>query len=517
MGTEDWRLARDEQWDPEPIDLSTVGRPLRRFSWLSPRVLWESHNDPVAKFIADPTEPLRALWVEQQRRVAGVIGAPSGDEFLIDRGDLDEFDFLVLGDTGEGDVSQYAVVPPMLQAAAGTEFALIASDILYPAGDANQYVEKFFIPYRDYPQPIYGVPGNHDWLDGLCGFMRHFCGVTPPPSLERTVSDTLGIGAVSSRLWRPAGKVRQSTLDKAEALRGEAQRRGPLQPNMYYCIDTPRLRIVCVDTGIEGRLDWEQGQWLRAVSADPRPKLMVTGKPIYGNGKLSPRRVLPKSPNKNEPLGRSDTLLAVATDPAHNYKLVLSGDIHNYQRYDVRLDDGRRLPFLVCGGSGAFMTATHVIPRIDLRGVDESGFFSYPARGDSLRAYSIVSEWLRTGQGRRRNMRPRSRRRAVHGIPADEAAVIVAREHGLELPPELADVEPSERSLKLARRVRRADDLSGPWGVGEVLDWDCPPLFKSFLRLAVGDAGLAVECFAVTGLENGAMPAVIDRLEIPLD
>lgn len=539
-GTEDWRLARDEQWDPEPIDLTSVGPPGPRLSWLSPRVLWQSHNDPVAKFIADPTEPLRELWAEQQRRVAAATAGPQGAEpvaggaeFVIDRSDLENFDFMVLGDTGEGDVSQYTVVPGLLRAAADTEFALIASDIVYPSGDANEYVEKFFVPYRDYPQPIYAVPGNHDWLDGLCGFMRHFCGATPPPRLERTVADALGIGTVSMRLWRPARRVRRRTLEQAQQLRGAAQRRGPLQPNMYFCIDTPRLRIVCIDTGIEGRLDWRQGQWLRAVSADPRPKLLVSGKPIYGNGVISPRRILPKSasvagPSRRSPRearaagergprGRDGTLLEVVTDPANNYRLVLSGDIHNYQRYPVRLRDGRPLPFVVCGGSGAFMSATHEIPRVDLPGVAEEDFFCYPSRGDSLRAYSIVSEWLRTGQGRRRNMRRHVRRRPVTGIPADQAAVIVARLHGLDLPPELAGVEPSERSQKLAGRVLRAGRLGGPWSVSELLDWDCPPLFKSFLRLRVGEAALHVECFAVTGLEGDDPPAVIDRLTIALD
>ncbi len=532
--TPEWRLARDDQWNIEPVDVASVGKPGRRLSWLSPRTLWQAHNDPVAKFVADPTEPLRELWVEQQRRVAGVIegaqgaqgtpgapGTPGAEEFVIDRGDLDEFDFLVLGDTGEGDVSQYAAVPGILRAGEGTEFAVIASDVVYPAGDVNEYIEKFFIPYRHYPQPIYAVPGNHDWLDGLCGFMRHFCGVTPPPRLERTVADTLGIGTVSMRLWRPPRRVHRHTLERAEELRGEAQRRGPRQPNMYFCIDTPRLRIVFIDAGIAGRLDWQQGQWLRAVSAGPLPKLLVSSKPLYGNGMLSPRRILPRDTGERRPKGRAGTLLDIVRDPAHNYRLVLSGDIHNYQRYPVRLDDGRLLPFLVCGGSGAFMTATHEIPRIELPGVNEEDFFSYPSRGDSLRAYSIVSEWLRTGQGRRRNykggMKRPGSRRPVTGIPADEAAVIVARMHGLDLPPELAGVEPSERSLKLSRRLRRVGERSLLWSVGELLDWDCPPLFKSCLRIAVGESGLRVECFAVTGIEGDAPPAVIDELTIPLD
>jgi hypothetical protein len=528
VSQEDWRLARDEQWDPPPVDVSAVGRPGRRLSWMDPWILWRSHNDTVAKLITDPTEELRALWVDQQRRALGASGTgASGDEFVIDRPDLPEFSMLLMGDTGEGDGSQYAAVPGMLSAGENTDFAMIASDIVYPDGDVNDYVEKFFIPYRDYPQPIYAVPGNHDWLDGLAGFMRHFCGATPPPALERTVADTLGIGTVATRLWRPPRHVRPRTLERAQQLRGEAQAKGPPQPNMYFCIDTPRVRLVCIDSGILGRLDWEQGQWLREVSADPRPKVLVCGKPIYGDAHLSPRRIMQPGAVEGGPLARAGrrpggsdgSVLSVASDPAHRYRLVVSGDIHNYQRYNVRLADGHLLPFIVSGGGGAFMTATHEIPRVDLPGVTEEDFFCHPSRGDSLRAYSIVYQWLRTGQGRRRNLAGRRLlpRRAVRGIPADEAAVIVAREHGLDLPDELRGVEPSERSRRLARRIFRIGAIGGPLTVSELLDWDCPPLFKSCLRLTVGDQGLRVECFAITGLENGARPPVVDELAIPLD
>ncbi|MBJ7347245.1 MAG: hypothetical protein JHC87_01590, partial [Thermoleophilaceae bacterium] len=291
---------------------------------------------------------------------------------------------------------------------------------------------------------------------------------------------------------------------------GDWQRLGPPQPNMYFCIDLPQLRVVCIDTGIEGRLDYEQGQWLRKVSADPRPKLLISGKPIYYDAGVSPRRILPSGGRG----GQGETLLEIIQDVSFNYRAVLSGDVHNYQRYPVRQADGRDIQFVVCGGGGAFMTATHKIPAVDLPGVSEQQFVCYPQRGDSLRAYSIVYQWLRTGQGRRRNMRSKLRRRKVAGIPADEAAVIVAQRHGLPMAPELRDVVVSERSRQLAQRVFGIDRRSGPWEVSELLDWDCPPLFKSFLRLSVGDGGVDVECFAVNGLPSDSDPSLIDSVRI---
>jgi hypothetical protein len=56
---------------------------------------------------------------------------------------------------------------------------VLLSDVVYAAGDVNQYLEKFYKPYGGYLNPIYAIPGNHDWYDGLDGFMFHFCGAEP--------------------------------------------------------------------------------------------------------------------------------------------------------------------------------------------------------------------------------------------------------------------------------------------------------------------------------------------------
>ena len=70
------------------------------------------------------------------------------------------FSFLLLGDPGEGDNSQYAVVPPLLAESEGTDFTVICSDVIYPAGELADYRNKFFRPYRDLECPIYAVPGQ---------------------------------------------------------------------------------------------------------------------------------------------------------------------------------------------------------------------------------------------------------------------------------------------------------------------------------------------------------------------
>jgi hypothetical protein len=45
----------------------------------------------------------------------------------------------------------------------------------------------------------------------------------------------------------------------------------------------------------------------------------------------------------------------------HNYVAAIGGDIHNYQRYPVRVGN-RKIQYFVSGGGGAYMSDTHRIP-----------------------------------------------------------------------------------------------------------------------------------------------------------
>lgn len=515
------RLADDADWQLPAADYSFVGRPAKRFSWLSPVTLWHSRNNVLASLTGDPTENARRSWVAARRQDLSDRGESPGTvtDFKIARDDLDEFSFMLLGDTGEGDVSQFATIPALLAASGNTEFAVIASDVIYPAGDVNQYVGKFFLPYASYPKPIYAVPGNHDWLDGLVGFMRHFCGADAPEQMFRPPKRArYGRTAMLAHrlLWRRPADLQSETLGEADALRGDATAAGPRQPNMYFCVDTPRLRIVCIDVGILGRIDYDQGQWLKRVSAGDKPKLLVSGKPVYAGPGKSPRRIL--APEGSD-APSSGFIWQVVSEPKNNYVAMVSGDIHHYQRHSIALDGDRRIEAVITGGGGAFMTSTHQIEKVDRPEVDESSWVVFPTRGDSLRAYSIALlkrlAWLTPW-----------RRGAVRGISADEAAAIVAQRHGLDLADELSRGEGSARgAIRVSRRSRFLASLIFPrraWfepgRISELLDWDEPPFFKNFVRADVEGGKLVLTAFGVSGLARDQDdPPVIDRVEIALE
>lgn len=456
----------------------------RHFSWLSPATLWRSRNEVLVGLFGDPSGEVRARWLAQQRergvdpelRIRPEVGA--------------DFSFLLLGDPGEGDASQYAVVPGLLKVGEGTAFAVIASDVVYPTGSGNEYRDKFFRPYREYRAPIYAIPGNHDWYDGLGGFMRVFCDA--PPLQRQPARGPRGL------LWRAPDQIDEAALAEARALRGRPEQRA-VQPAPYWAIETPALLLVGIDTGIKGSLDAEQTAWLRRVSLDPRPKVLITGKPIYRRNGYAPT-----------PLAGGGSVDDLVRDPAHRYVAAIGGDVHNYQRYPVTVA-GRVIQYLVAGGSGAFMHATHIVPRVDVGGVREDDYRCYPLRGDSLSFYSQL--YAR-----------RLRMRWLYLTPR-EAAGVMAERVGVR------PVRREEEPVVITRRMRWAARLLGAWPwplrlpvdkvfhrfLSEVSDWDTPPFFKSFLHLSVRGAELRIRCFGATGcLGQEEDPPLEDEVVVDL-
>jgi hypothetical protein len=461
-----------------------------RFSWINPVPIWRSRNQYLSHFFGDPTNDERRRWMKLQRE-AGELP----EDLIIDQhADLEEVSFIVVGDTGEGDASQYAVVKPLLARGRGTDFMVICSDVIYPSGDAEDYRAKFYGAYEGYPRPIHALPGNHDWYDGLVGFMHHLCGAEV--SLLSTVEDRASsLGERLRRLlWR-----RPAHRSPGERRRSEAARRSN-QRSPYFAIETGPLLVVGIDTGMGGEIDREQGEWLRRISRGiDKPKLLLTGKPLYVDGEHHPQEI--------EGGGTVDDIVRA---PENNYVAAIGGDIHNYQRYSVRVS-GREEPlqYIVSGGGGAYMSATHRVPKIDLDGVGEDDFVCYPRRGDSLSFYSKLYD-RRFGFGR-----------GWLEIAPDEAAAYMARRLGIQ------PARPRDRRAYISGRTRRVAEWIFPLpgrGRGpihhffsEFFDWNDPPLFKNFLRIDASPDEVRIRCFAATGCaEHEEDPPLEDEIRIPL-
>jgi MFS family permease len=237
---------------------------------------------------------------------------------------------------------------------------------------------------------------------------------------------------LAQALWRKPSPPELPELIYERRARAQLEQQGseatwePAQPAPYFTIETPSLLIVCIDTGITGKLDREQGDWLRDASRDPRPKLLITGKPIYVDGDYRPGEIdwgANDYPGLHDEIGRLRSVDDIVREPAHRYVAAIGGDVHNYQRYSVLINDEgtakegpppgldtpdsslRRLEYLVAGGGGAYLSATHRFDRVHLDSretrtrpegsegtklprnvapIDEDAFCCYPLRGDSL-------------------------------------------------------------------------------------------------------------------------------------
>jgi hypothetical protein len=273
------------------------------------------------------------------------------------------------------------------------------------------------------------------------------------------------------------------------------------QPAPYFAVDTPHIRYVGIDTGITGRIDARQREWLRRVSTEsPAPKVLLTGKPLYVNGALDER---------------TKDVDEIVRDPESNYVAAIGGDTHNYQRYSLDVGGGRVIHYIVSGGGGAFMHATHIIPRVAVAGVGEDDFRCYPIRADSLAFYSRL-------YGRRLRLR------RLFELTPEQASAVIAQRLGIApTRPTEAPVTLRTRFVATALGVARSPHHKARLRLPvrktytKVLSPGAatysPPFFKSFLRLDVTPGSVRVRAYAATGMREQELdPPVEDDFTITL-
>ena len=181
--------------------------------------------------------------------------------------------------------------------------------------------------------------------------MHHLCGADPPDPGALPG----GAKALAARqLWRaPAGcRARRRRM----SARRDAARRAAGAPARARTGDRDRpVRLVGIDTGIIGDIDADQGDWLRRVSAGAKPKILLTGKPLYVDGETTTRRRRGQRRHRRRRRARAGAQLRRRDRRRHPQLPALP------RRRRRAHDPVRRR-----GGGGAFMHATHTIPKVDV-------------------------------------------------------------------------------------------------------------------------------------------------------
>jgi hypothetical protein len=232
--------------------------------------------------------------------------------------------FLVIGDHGGVmDPDPQNAVSEAMQTRAGQDprpaFVYSVGDIVYFNGDATQYTPQFYEAYGHLQLPIVGIPGNHDGdttddpsRAPLDTFMSHFC--SPAPVL-------------------PAGNE-------------EYNRDTETQPYCDWTLGLEAVTIVGIYTNVPsgGHLEPAQTAWLagelRAAPGD-RPLIVALHHPPYSIDAMH---------GGSQQMG--DALDAASTESARSPDLVLSGHVHDYQRFTRTLAGGKAIPYVVIGNSG---------------------------------------------------------------------------------------------------------------------------------------------------------------------
>lgn len=296
--------------------------------------------------------------LELTARVAHVLGGRADQESLLDALDRDLWlDFV--SDTGD-DVAvsravarlifaDYELPDPrgsgrVLQAPRG-EILLFGGDTAYPVATAQEITDRVIVPFNQVletlpagpPRVLLGIPGNHDWYDGLDGFARMF---------RRNADDEEGIARPSITLMsqrmieRYAEWARQfvrgGQIEKPKALALAGYQ--PVQSASYFLLPlTSRLHLFAVDRQLR-YLDRRQVHFFeswRLHHPEVSPWVMLPD-PLFAFGKPSPTGT-----RMVEALG-----LDLETKP----HFLLSGDVHHYER----MQQGSAL-HVTAGGGGAFL------------------------------------------------------------------------------------------------------------------------------------------------------------------
>ncbi len=303
-----------------------------------------------------PREIPTGAGVEPTMNLADAIGA-KGKEVTDAITRAGQIVFHALGDTGntQSAGAENQVTDKLVSDFEGEQpqdvpsFCYNLGDVVYSFGEAEYYYDQFYDPYRNYPAPIFAIPGNHD-------------GMVAPNSSTPTLQ------AFLENFCANDGEVFHRTPEA-----GNLVRTAGVQPGVYFTLEAPFVRILglysnCLED--PGVISSQKG------SASPYPALpdiqldfltaaleRIKSEKFEGAVLIAvhhpPYVAVTKSSDPARPIaGRhigSPLMLAdidrVCAAVGVWPHAILSGHAHNYQRF-TRYWGGRETPFVICGNGG---------------------------------------------------------------------------------------------------------------------------------------------------------------------
>jgi hypothetical protein len=328
--------------------------------WFGARSFWGHLRHLVASAIASenidsrdwmtPDEPAALL-----ARITDVLGGDPAAPSLVEALGRDLYvDFVA--DTGDDLAVSRAVArllfgvydlpdpdhPEALLRVPRGDVLFFGGDTGYPVATADELTRRVIAPWNQVlaalpddgrARVLLGVPGNHDWYDGLDGFRRMFRRreVNVRPTTVALSPSMLQHHAEWARAF-----VRGDQVEKVEALALAGYT--PVQDATYFALPLARgLELLAADRQLT-RIDHRQRRFLgqRHDARSNAATLLVLPDPVYPFG----------DPSKTGTQMIEDLQL----DLAARETFVLTGDIHHYERLERD-----KLLHVIAGGGGAFL------------------------------------------------------------------------------------------------------------------------------------------------------------------
>ncbi|HEY2462221.1 MAG TPA: metallophosphoesterase [Candidatus Acidoferrum sp.] len=191
-------------------------------------------------------------------------------------------------------------------------------DVVYYEGETVNYYPEFYEPYMTYPAPIFAIPGNHD-------------GDIDPQTKETTLQSFV------NNFCAPAPVHRDEAKD--------APRDAMTQPNVFWTLLTPLATFIGTYSNCPegGQIQPDQAAWLQSeLAAAPKGKALIVSvhHPLYS--------AYGAHPGSQHLHGLFDSVCQAS---GRVPDLILSGHVHNYQRFTGTLA-GQDVPCIIAGAGG---------------------------------------------------------------------------------------------------------------------------------------------------------------------
>lgn len=201
---------------------------------------------------------------------------------------------------------------------------VMGGDQVYPFAGDKEYYEKLVKPYKaalpcapeKIAPTVFAIPGNHDWYDGLTGFMRRF-----------------GQGS-----WLGGWKTQQT--------------------RSYFALKLPHgWWLWGIDTQLEAYIDKPQFDYFRRAAEKMKKGdrvILCVAEPGW---------IFAAEGNKTLQRNLNYLEEKIIAPKGGEVRVTLAGDLHHFAHYQEQVSNGKPPRHkITCGGGGAFAHGTHHLP-----------------------------------------------------------------------------------------------------------------------------------------------------------